>query len=321
MHTIHRRLIVPLAFLAFLYVPGPAIGQTTSETVAQYFPQSLIDLNASLDEPLDRHQCFQVLATDPSGSAQTIVATYTNGYRAVVRVLQRSGDGFQIAAEPSGLHLWGLDCSIELANLTAQQRIVHLTFHGAANTVDWVFVWTGQELSNLTPLVNTDFGNPDSQFRNAELIDLDGDGALDVTSRINASGDEPTSPTKVFRWTSGGFVPDLPILGPWTFVREDSSPTTDQILFELPSTAQGPFTLFVVNGTGTTGSRVENAVESARVWLNGEEVLRPSDFGANIGTIERAITLQQTNQLDVRLGGTPGGIIVVKIKVSSWSSQ
>ena len=321
MHSIHRRFTAPLAFLALFYVPGAAIAQTPAETVAAFFPQSLIDLNASLDEPLNRHQCYQVLATDPSGSAATLVAAYTDGYSAVVRVLQRSGDSFHVAAEPSDLHLWGLDCSIQIVSLPGHPQVVHLTFHGRANTVDWLLAWTGRELSNLTPLVNTDFGVPDSQLGNTALIDLDGDGVLDIASHGDASGNAPASATEVFRWSSGEFVADQAIVGPWRFVREDSSPTTDQIPFELPPTAQGPFTLFVVNGTGPNNSRVENAVESARVWLNGEEVLRPSDFGVNIGTIERPITLQQTNQLDVRLAGTPGGIIVVKIKVGSWSSQ
>jgi len=208
--SLKRGFAVALLMSGVLFcATGPVAGQTVSETVGQFFPESLAEPNSDAGEPVVRHQCLQVLTTDPSGSPETIFATYTNGYRAVVRVLRKSAGGFQVVAEPSGLHLWGLHCSIELADLgPVQQRVVHLSFEGAANTVNWLFAWNGQDLSNLTPLADTDFGSPESQLRNADLVDLDGDGTLDIVSQAHSAGGDPAPPTKVFRWSSGQYVAD-----------------------------------------------------------------------------------------------------------------
>ena len=185
-----------------------AVAQTAvSETVAQFFPQSLIDLNNRIDEPLNRHQCFQVIASDRTGAPEAIFAAYTNGYRAVVRVLRKSASGFQVIAEPSGLHLWGLDCAIALVDLAPdRRRVIRLSFQGEANTVDWLFAWNGQDLSNLTPLVNTEFGVPDSQLHDAEFVDLDRDGTLEIVIRAESANGVPARPAKIFRWSSGRYV-------------------------------------------------------------------------------------------------------------------
>lgn len=200
------RLVSLLTFGVLFCASTSAVAQTAvSETVAQFFPQSLIDLNNRIDEPLNRHQCFQVLATDRTGAPEATFATYTNGYRAVVRVLRKGASGFQVAAEPSGLHLWGLDCTIALVDLAPERRrVIHLSFQGGANTVDWLFAWKGQDLSNLTPLVNTEFGGQDSQLVDADFVDLDRDGTLEIVSRTESAKGVPAP--KIFRWSSGRYV-------------------------------------------------------------------------------------------------------------------
>ncbi len=90
----------------------------------------------------------------------------------------------------------------------------------------------------------------------------------------------------------------------------------------LPANAVGPFTLTVFNGAGGAepGARVENAVDSGRLWLNGVELVSPNHFGNNVAVIQRTVTLPQAeNELKVRLGGAPGGRIVVTIDPTSWT--
>lgn len=195
-----------LTFGVLFCASTSAVAQTAvSETVAQFFPQSLIDLNNRIDEPLKRHQCFQVIATDRTGAPEAIFATYTDGYRAVARVLTKGASGFQVAAEPSGLLLWGLDCAIALVDLAPdRRRVIHLSFQGGVHTVDWLFAWNGRDLSNYTPLVDTDLGGSDSQLIDADFVDLDRDGTLELVSRTESAKGVPAP--KIFRWSSGRYV-------------------------------------------------------------------------------------------------------------------
>jgi hypothetical protein len=260
-----------------------------------------------------------VLDSDASGAPRTIFAAYTDHFAAVIRVLRAGTAGFEVAAEPAQFDLYGSECEVTIRDLNADgQPDVHLTFLGSGNSVDWLFSWDGQDLRNLAPTRATERGTLLSELRNAELLDLNGDGIPEVSSSINVpEGGSPT-PTRLYRWSAGQYESDQQVVGPWVFTRAAGSPATDRILVLLPPTAQGPFTMHVVNGTAMVGTRVENAVESARIWMNGQEIFRPNDFGNNVATIERTVVLQSMNELQVRLAGAPSGRITVLIKASAW---
>ena len=266
---------ISLFVLAVASCATPVAGQTTDETVAQFFPQALVDLNNEIQTPLVRRQCFEVLAVDAAGSAETIFAAYTDRYLATVRVLRKRAGGFEVVAEPEGLELWAADCKVSLVDIDRNgQKEVHLSLFGAANTVDWLFSWDGLTLQNLTPNTDTGFGSLSSRLNNVDFVDIDGDGVLELSSLTLGGGSDSIPARKVFRWLSGQYVETDSVVGPWIFVRSSSTPTTIRIPFERPASAQGPFLLVILNGS-TVSNRVENAVESARVWLNGEEFFVP----------------------------------------------
>jgi hypothetical protein len=71
-------------------------------------------------------------------------------------------------------------------------------------TSDWVYAWRDGALADLSPL--TADGIPIAVF-NSDLVDLDGDGLLELRSRPprpNASA--PALPITVFRLSAGTYV-------------------------------------------------------------------------------------------------------------------
>lgn len=184
-------------------------------------------------------------------------------------------------------------------------------------TSDWIFGWDGHQILNLTP-VETDFiGLLQTTLLNAALMDVNGDGVLEIVSGDYSRDDEPPLPRRVHRLSGRTYVPDRQIVEAFEFSRSSSVPETEERSFELPAEARGPFRIRVFNGINGQ-ARVESAVESRRIWLNGQEIVSPNDFGRQVSVIERTVTLASENKLQVRLGGTPGGHIAVVIEPASW---
>lgn len=301
-----------------------ALAQDISATVAQFYPVSLEQAAADSGTGPGRRQCYAVLEADASGAPVTIFAAYTDLYEGAVRVLKRSGAGFTVAAEPSQESHSGFDCEVQLLDLNGDgANEVRVSFMAGTNSADWFYAWDGAVLTSMTPLLalpGTEVG--ETAIRNAGVMDLDGDGVVEVVS-FNPSPIDPAelgSPSELYRLNAGRFEIDRPVVSVSAFKRADGAPRDDSVSLRLPAGATGPFTLRVFNGSGLgTGSRVENSVESGRIWLNGQEIVSPQHFGNNVAVIERTVTLQAENELKVRLGGAPGGRIVVVIDAASWT--
>src|SRR5579884_3385850 len=92
-------------------------------------------------------------------------------------------------------------------------------------------------------------------------------------------------------------------------VRQAGKPTLVSNTFSVPSMVHGPFTINVSNGDRTG----ENRVSSARINLNGNEVLDPSDFNQNVANLELPVNLQAMNTLTVELASKPGSLIEVSL--------
>src|SRR3989442_6991482 len=90
--------------------------------------------------------------------------------------------------------------------------------------------------------------------------------------------------------------------GPYTVTRETGAPPTMDTSFSVanPHTA---YTLHAVN----------EHVSSAEVWVNGVPVLSPSDFNANVTTIDRPIQLELQNTISVELRSQPGASLVLEV--------
>lgn len=316
-----NRGIVLVVFVASLTVSVGAVQTNLDAIVSEFHPQALDVLSVESRGEIKRGQCFAVLDQDSSGP-RTILAAYTNLTTARVRVLTRSGSGFSVAAEPLEEHFAGWTCEVHPVNLDdAARKGAHVKLYGNRGSSDWVFAWDGSNLANVTPLETGPLGLIRSQLMNAEAVDVNGDGVSEIYSFSQPPDSGPGIPARIFRLVGGTYVLDRPVVGMFEFQRKSGSPTIDTIGVDLPAGAGSPFVLRVYNGAGGEqgGARVENAVESGRIWLNGQELVSPQHFGHNVALIERNVTLQAENELKVRLAGAPGGRIVIVIDAANWT--
>lgn len=98
------------------------------------------------------------------------------------------------------------------------------------------------------------------------------------------------------------------IFGPTDLVRKAGAPQDFHAEFSQRTSAPR-YTLIVKNGT-TQGSR---RVSSARIWLNGAEVIGPRDLNQNVDRLLRSVQLDDQNKILVRLSGAPNGVLTVSI--------
>jgi hypothetical protein len=309
--------------MAVLANVSPVAGQGSdlSAIVDSFYPADLIASALQVGERPVRRQCFAVLESDSSGRPRVVAAAYTNLTIGAIRVLTSDGSGFRVAAEPRGEDLAGWTCEVRRVDVDLDGRYeAHVKFAANNGSSDWLFAWDGQQLVNLTPVVTNPLdGVAETTLRNAELFDTDGDRIPEVYTYSIHRGGEPPFPPAIYRLGNGRYVEDRRVVVAYEFVRSDETLTTESVRVMVPAGARGPFRVRVFNGTGT-GTRVENAVESGRVWLNGRELVGPNDFGNHVSLIERSVSLEAENELEVRLAGAPGGRITVVIDAASWTN-
>lgn len=99
-----------------------------------------------------------------------------------------------------------------------------------------------------------------------------------------------------------GLANTFSAFGPQTYPRGTGAPVTAKATFVVLN----PSTQYVVRLR--TGS-----VASAVAAVNGVTVIDPSQFNANVTSIEAPVTLKAVNELAVEVRGGPGGTIVLEI--------
>lgn len=205
------KVIPTLLCVAMVLRPvGPAARQPIdlSSIVARFYPDSLdADVAAiAAGSATVRHQCWVVLKMDTDGSPAVILAAYTNSQSGAVRVLARGTNGFALADEASGAPIAGSTCRAEAVDVDADGTLEAVVRFGTrAGTSDWVYSWRDGALADLTPL--TTDGTPIAVF-NTELVDLDGDGLLELRSRPPRSAvSTPAQSGTIFRLSAGTYVP------------------------------------------------------------------------------------------------------------------
>ncbi|MDA2911678.1 hypothetical protein MYX04_12215 [Nitrospiraceae bacterium AH_259_D15_M11_P09] len=84
--------------------------------------------------------------------------------------------------------------------------------------------------------------------------------------------------------------------------RTSGNPDIFQRSFTVPSYVSDPFTLRITNGNPDGSKRVEGAVSSGHVFINGMEVVSPRDFKKTVAIIDKPLTLAVgPHTLEVRL--------------------
>ena len=109
----------------------------------------------------------------------------------------------------------------------------------------------------------------------------------------------------------GGLAPaaDQILFGPVTYTRTSGPPTEVLETIARPPTLTAPFRLQIQNGDPDGSHRLS----SATITLNGTPVAGPADFTPGVAGVERSVTLQPANTLQLRLTSPPGAFLVLTL--------
>lgn len=296
-------------------------GTSAGQIVSQFFPATLAsgpEVTPGSWVEQTRESAHVVLETQPDGRPRALLAAYTNGVSGAIRLILLQGDdSYQVVQEPSGLDLGGPYVSAELLDVDGDSRmdaVVHFSSF-RAQTTEWIFRWNGSSVENLTPLLPEDLGSKSSQLVLSKFVDLDLDGKLEIISEENypPQTDEngyALGGSVVFKLGATGYVVDRPLLSWGNFVRRSGPPRTDATEFLLLADSSGPYTLKLTNGAFGGSKRVS----SARIVLNGTEILAPNQFSQQIEFLTVSVNLQKENRMEVTLAGIPLGEVWITIE-------
>src|SRR5574341_191904 len=99
------------------------------------------------------------------------------------------------------------------------------------------------------------------------------------------------------------------LFGPAQYTRTSGPPHQVMETIPLPPTLTAPFRLHIQNGNADGTNRVS----SATIWVNGTEVAGPADFSQQAAALDRSVTLQANNTLQVRLTSLPGSFLILTL--------
>lgn len=105
----------------------------------------------------------------------------------------------------------------------------------------------------------------------------------------------PSTSSKLTTATCGKPVCTWNAFGPNSYARQDEQPHPVSSSFSVLN-PKNQFTLHIDS----------NGVSSAVISVNGQQILGPNDFNANIASLDRAVILSASNVIQVELRGKPG---------------
>jgi hypothetical protein len=282
--------------------------QQIEQTVEQFYPQrlsdeSVADFQQGGPAPF-RARAFELADLDGTGTANYIVAAYTNGFRAAIRVLKLQDSTAILVTEPNLRLLGGIFPAVKLVDIENDGRTeVAIYFSSArASTFDWVFKWTGTELRLIGPASVDEHGDVFTDLGDSGFFDVDGDGMLEIVQG-------PLDAAEVYKFDGQNFSLSKTLNLFDTFYRHTGAPVVEMSEFEVANPGGG-FVLTIINGDRSGDNRVSSAV----IKLNGVEVARPNDFSQQVGKIVRQVTVLAQNTLEVELRGAPGGQVLVTVE-------
>ncbi|MDH5668282.1 MAG: Ig-like domain-containing protein, partial [Nitrospira sp.] len=105
--------------------------------------------------------------------------------------------------------------------------------------------------------------------------------------------------------------PEQVLLGPNQYVRVGTgAPTVYSETVTVPVSVDAPFVLRLVNGDATGANRLS----SAWILVNNVQVAGPADFGQQVATVERTVTLNPgANTVTVKVASVPGGYVTLTL--------
>ena len=112
----------------------------------------------------------------------------------------------------------------------------------------------------------------------------------------------------VFSGTS--FATQVTVFGPNQYVRTTGAPDVFTNSFTAIS---GVGMLIVKNGAIDGNNRITDAISSASVYVNGEQIFGPSDFNQNVYLLQAPVNLTENNSITVKLASSPGSYLNIEV--------
>ena len=112
----------------------------------------------------------------------------------------------------------------------------------------------------------------------------------------------------VFAGTS--FADPISVFGPNEYERTAGAPNVYTNTF---TAAPGEGMLIVENGANDGNNRITDAISSASVYINGEQIFGPSDFKQNVYLLQAPVSLLENNSITVELASSPGSYLTIEV--------
>jgi hypothetical protein len=269
------------------------------------------DLFASRDpDAPSRFSTF--VAADLNRNGQPLlVALYTNGTRAGISVLDRSG---HVLSHPDLPFLKGFRGELEAIDLDGDgvPEIIarFVSGHGYGIPDSWVFAWRNGALTLISPTA-TAYNLRVTLLSQVAAVDMDGSGKLSLLAFPGVHRDDSgklvdDGDVELYAFSNGQITATTTAFSyVKPFFRRTSGPTKSVANF---AATPGRKTLRIINGANPG-----QAVDSGRVTLNGVDVVRPADFKPKAHVIDVPVQLKSQNHLDIELTGKPDSGIWVMV--------
>lgn len=270
-----------------------AASPSDEDIVRQFYPEQLTKGAMKAGSELNQWS-FTRVDLDRSGHQDYLAVAYGNGISGAVRVIKAAGGTPRVVSAPAAPSLLGLDPQIQAVDVNGDgipELIVSYTSGRSHRNYD-VFAWKNGDIAPIG-----------DSFVDADFVDLDGDGKLEVVEPTETHGDQTATGTdnsfEIFTLADGTFSKtswQVPFLH--TYLRKTSKPFVINRNF---SAQPGSYVLRVANGTSGNA-----AVDSGVVTLNGKVILGPDDFKSKRKQISVPVDLVGSNQLSVEIRSVPG---------------
>lgn len=308
--------LTTLVFLILLLFLGlftqQSFPQTNEDIIEQFFPQKLIDesrveFEQGGLEPFKASD-FAIADLDRTGRAEYIVAAYTNGFSAAVRVLRKQAGIYILVDEPDLPLLGGTFPKVQVFDLDGDGKpeLIISFMLGRGSMVDWVLKWNNTHLNLISPPPTDKDGNLSFPLINSVFIDLDRDGKVETISTHQIDGGIVYD---VYHLDGAHYSLLNSLVFFETFIRQTGAPQVESRSLSILN-APGRFLLKIINGD----DKGKNRVSSAVISINGVVVAGPERFNQQVAEITAPVTLQSTNTLNVELRSAPGSQLTVTIE-------
>jgi hypothetical protein len=318
-----------LSAMVLMGVAVPAAAQSDpgdKALVERFVPQRIVD--AETDEsgqsgrPLSERYGFVAVDLNGTGSPDFLVAVYvtTDAGSGALRVLKKT-DGSATVVQDFQLCRGGSEPRLSLLDLDhSAVPAILAELGGRAQLIDWVFKWNGNALAPFGP-TESYHGAPCTVLQDADFIDLDGDGILEIVNEPeylpnNEKSDAPRV-YQVYKLVDGAYAPS----GTFEYISgfvspgpTSKPPRTEGFTASAPGSA---YVMTIANGARdsepapTGGNWVP--VWSAEIRLNGELVPGTEHLGPTTARyLKIPVTVKAHNTVDVKVGPSLSAIGAVR---------